>query len=456
MKRLIVAEFKKIFKSKINIVLIVVLMLFSGFQTYQNIHTLPMKFSENNLPLKDIHGQSIDSSNYYTFADQYYHQYAGKLDHDLLSKMRNDANTILNDYQPKEIDVAYMTSIYGENYESKIEDVMSGRYTISEIRELFPNLVSGFSFTSTENSDKVIPNFPTYYKEDSVRYLYEVMFDVLEWGQRNIDTVTYKQFDTLHRLLSLDSTAPKEAVYTLLLTSLSDEDSIQGLSYYSLFVIIILLSNIFAIEKQYKTDQIIVPSKQGNKKIVFAKLFTGGLLSIGIILLQVIIVFLITSLFIPIRDLNLIYQPLAGVYLYNIQSFIYSYKEIIINAILLMSISSLVVATFTMGLSYIFKNRFTCVVPMLLITLFTCYVPVFQTFLSMPILDWFLPGQMFNFNQYFSIHVTHILSYYTPYITFNSHIIAYKDIVMIFWGVIIILLSGGVYLNARKHTVTSH
>ena len=54
MRRLIQSEFKKIFKSKVNIVLLLILFIFNGYRTYQVYHQ-PLQY-RTDIVMKDENG----------------------------------------------------------------------------------------------------------------------------------------------------------------------------------------------------------------------------------------------------------------------------------------------------------------------------------------------------------------------------------------------------------------
>ena len=66
MRRLIQSEFKKIFKSKVNIVLLLILFIFNGYRTYQVYHQ-PLQY-RTDIVMKDENGNPIriPKMTYYT------------------------------------------------------------------------------------------------------------------------------------------------------------------------------------------------------------------------------------------------------------------------------------------------------------------------------------------------------------------------------------------------------
>ena len=75
-------------------------------------------------------------------------------------------------------------------------------------------------------------------------------------------------------------------------------EALYNLEFASLLILVIILATTFAMEKHYKTYQIMIPTAAGNKKITAAKLCAGILLALGIVLIQFLIVY-IMSLYVP-------------------------------------------------------------------------------------------------------------------------------------------------------------
>lgn len=71
MRRLIQSEFKKIFKSKVNIVLLLILFIFNGYRTYQVYHQ-PLQY-RTDIVMKDENGIERTGLAYWRLADQIQH-----------------------------------------------------------------------------------------------------------------------------------------------------------------------------------------------------------------------------------------------------------------------------------------------------------------------------------------------------------------------------------------------
>lgn len=155
MRRLILSEFKKIFKSKINIVLLLILFIFNGYRTYQVYHQ-PLQY-RSDIVMKDTNGVERTGLAYWKLADQIQHSYAGTLSEKTIQQMDKDFRTIMNKYAKANLDDEKMKAVYGDNYEVLLKDARSGKYTGKEINELFKNYMQirgGISYEDIEEATK--------------------------------------------------------------------------------------------------------------------------------------------------------------------------------------------------------------------------------------------------------------------------------------------------------------
>lgn len=137
MRRLIQSEFKKIFKSKVNIVLLLILFIFNGYRTYQVYHQ-PLQY-RTDIVMKDENGIERTGLAYWRLADQIQHSYAGTLSEKTIQQMDKDFRAIMNKYTETTLDEEKMKAVYGDNYETLLKDARSGKYTGKEVNELFEN-----------------------------------------------------------------------------------------------------------------------------------------------------------------------------------------------------------------------------------------------------------------------------------------------------------------------------
>lgn len=505
MMRLIRSEVKKIYKSKMNIVLLLLLFSYAGWQTYDVYHKEVDRFYNETLEVafRDVDGKEIGKGlDYYRFADKLQHQYKGRWNDATVHRLVEDVLEIENRFPRKTIDEAHMTRVYGEDYQTFMEDASQGKYSIQELTDKL--MAIGNKTVSWEEDDsyedieenrsaKVNAYFTNVYIEDSVWALYENAYigmyqapslkdekakeehvRLLQWEKTWKKNLPFEKMEEDSLYISAIGTSKKDAVKSdykdeaawyakKYQTSPQAYDSVVGntlfvkalsnINILSLMAIAILLANTFAMEVSNKTDQLMVPTKVGNRKITIAKLSAGILTAVGIIVVQVVMIFIMSCIFLPMRDIGMQYFSQSGVSLNEISEWMYSYKEIIINALLLMSLAATGTATLTLTLSYVSKNRFFVIIPMLLFLIAgLALASVFQQFFPTAVIAQFLPSQMIMFQQFFGFVLLEFRQFVSV-IHVQGTIIAWKDIIMWSWSILIVLMMAGVILHAKQHTV---
>ena len=481
MRRLIQSEFKKIFKSKVNIVLLLILFIFNGYRTYQVYHQ-PLQY-RTDIVMKDENGIERTGLAYWRLADQIQHSYAGTLSEKTIQQMDKDFRAIMNKYTETTLDEEKMKAVYGDNYETLLKDARSGKYTGKEVNELFENYMQisgGISYEEIEGSDKVKVHVEDYLKHDGVRQLYSNIYDYYIEDKK--DVADYENFssDAQRKWLHPDQLSKEQlhieiagfeypdSIYDATMEnfinrykSASHEidsnipntlfvEALYNLEFASLLILVIILANTFAMEKHYKTYQIMIPTAAGNKKITAAKLCAGILLALGIVLIQFLIVYIMSCMFLPLRGLNLTYYSQSQASL-NIAAYVFTYRTLIVNAMLLISVAAMASACVTMLVSYITKNRFATVIPLLLVTLISGFAGFFNQLSPGMVLDQFFPSQMVHFTQFFTVALNPHMGEMLPYFSIGGYSLAWKNVIMLFWIISIVIISLCMLMHSRRH-----
>lgn len=481
MRRLILSEFKKIFKSKINIVLLLVLFIFNGYRTYQVYHQ-PLQY-RTDIVMKDENGVERTGLAYWKLADQIQHSYAGTLHEDTLQQMDKDFRTIMNKYAETDLDDEKMKAVYGDNYEALLKDARSGKYTGKEINELFENYMQisgGISYEEIEGSNKVKVHVEDYLKNDDVRQLYSNIYGYFTEDKKDVADYENFSFEDQRKWLHSDQLSKEQlnieiagfenpdSIYDATMEnfinrykSASHEidsnipntlfvEALYNLEFASLLILVIILANTYAMEKHYKTYQIMIPTAAGNKKITAAKLCAGILLALGIVLMQFLIVYIMACIFLPLRGLNLTYYSQSQASL-NITAYVFTYRTLIVNAMLLISVAAMASACVTMLVSYMTKNRFATVIPLLLVTLISGFAGFFNQLSPGMVIDQFFPSQMVHFTQFFTVALNPHMGEMLPYFSIGGYSLAWKNVIMLFWIISIVIISLCMLLHSRRH-----
>lgn len=486
MKRLVFSEYKKLWKRKITVVLLLVLILLSGYRIY---HTYHANASSEIMPItyETVEHEKVNNGlEYYQYADRYLHQYTGEFNASLIQKMNDDYQKIRKQYARKNLDVEKMQKLYGSDWETFIKGAAQGKYNEEQLQQCMKNMEArGYS-----SDEKGHYYFEVYYKEDPVYMLYQRIYTGyssyatsnevygLTPGRESIAEVRVNKYlprfskhaqagkelfenainyvdpsfhdksiekhyenQLMKETLPYDSTVGNH----LMLKNIDDIDIIFML------ILVVLLADIFAQEKHYKTDQIMIPTKDGAKKLVKAKLLCGTSLAVGILLLQYSMIFIATFLYVPLRSLDLAVFSQADAGYINMMSFVFTYREVLFSMIVLMLIATLAVAVVTMTISYFSKNSFITVIVMLLLLLFPFVMSFGKTGIFAYISSIF-PTSMLAIENYFSW----LSSGYPPLVNIMNTLVPLKNLVCAGWCVAIVLMLVIVIRSYNRHIVNNH
>ena len=127
MRRLIQSEFKRFSKSKVNIVLLLILFIFNGYRTYQVYHQ-PLQY-RTDIVMKDENGIERTGLAYWRLADQIQHSMREPSVKKTIQQMDKDFRAIMNKYTETTLDEEKMKAVYGDNYETLLKEARSGKYT---------------------------------------------------------------------------------------------------------------------------------------------------------------------------------------------------------------------------------------------------------------------------------------------------------------------------------------
>lgn len=487
MIKLIYTELKKIWKSKGNIMLLIFLMAYTSFTTYQTYHKQDTVNQVGDWTLKDVKGKTIPLGlPYYQCADQVLHQYQGVADASLYDTYVKDYQLIMEQFPQTDYDDAYMKMYYGENYPAFLEDCRNGRVSEDALFQRIRKNMEKYGRTSYFIEHTVGENgalYPVvYYEFDHVRALYQMIYGKgspvfsLYGTDQQVNFIDDAMSD-IHQL----STNPKTQLFldsgidhnSALAKSLMETfdgkamsqsfDSTIGnnlfvnalghIDYVTLIVLAMILANTFAMEAYYKMDQILIPSKTAMKKLTIAKLCAGILSGITVLAVEYGIIYGFAMCFVPLRDLGMHTMNQAGTYLFYDGSNVFTYWQIISTGILLNIVAIIATCIITMALSFFTKSRFVTIIPILiLLFLTTTFTPVKD--LIGGFFDHIFMGNMMKTLDFF------VLSGYDqnpfPYIMLFGNLVSCKLIIVLCWIIICIVLCFMMMHVSKKHVVKNH
>ena len=477
MGRLIISEFKKIFKSKANII---ILLVFFGFTIFGNFNSYnPIYNYDGANTIKD--GKVLSDYEILKNLDEDAQKFTGKIDKDKAKTMRNEYLALMaKTKEGDSIDDKRMKEAFGNDYQSYLDKVANRQINEDEFYQKY--CANGCSF-SVEQDAEGNTVFPVYYKNDGIRRYYNLLYydvsgrdSVIEDEEVYESTNPYYILSHKSEFLYPNGKYHENLFYGMdqnkdkdvLLKYFSDKIETNSNEYHStaannvflgnvtggtsvfiLLLIAILLANIFANETYYKTDQIIVPSKTGNTKITIAKCITGALLAIGVILLQWIIAFVIACIRLPLHDLNSVVITQFNTYA-GMLNYAFTYSEVFISGFCIAILSAIVTAAITMTFSYFTRNRFGTIIPIILFLLIPMFVPIFSLLFKIPFLDFMFPSKAIMFDLLFK---SGGMYEGVACIVMGKDVIPMINVNYVVYTVITIILLSAIIIHSKKHKV---
>lgn len=478
MKRLIKSEFYKIGKGRKLWVFVLITCLLTLFLCFRNYYGND-SFKEMGYEFKDLNGESISDFTMMKKADQVLHQYAGEWNHKIEDKIISDLNKELQKYPRDQLDTKKMQEEYGKDWKLYIEKEETVGLTNEDIQSLEQEL--GYSPNITDENGK--RELFKFYSNDPQReylsYLYtgelyshkysKIENNVFrEWNayllnptlenvkkesfnigsmytNEKFNSKQIKVFDdyVMEEVSNLNKVFDSGIPNQLLLSTLSH------VYILPLFVIMILLSNLFSIEKECHTDQIIYPTATSKHKITIAKLISGYLFAGGLMLLQFVIVYLFSLIVFPVHSWDLIVtsnfisvNPIVPT----------TYLTLLIYAIVLPIFAALSISTLTMLLSYIFEKKFVVIIILFVFMAMGYFMSILNIESIWNIMfRFFHPLNMSMFDLYFAEGYIYVIG--NPYLVSESMVFAMRWLVMGGGSLFIIFISFILSKCSYKHFI---
>ncbi len=148
--------------------------------------------------------------------------------------------------------------------------------------------------------------------------------------------------------------------------------SMKALISMEIMFIVICLSSVFTVEHMRKTDQVILCSRFGKKKLYFAKLFAGVTVGFSFTLIISLLMFIIIALVYGLDGFNTVLQFVL------LRPFNFTVGQAVLILAALSLVSTLLICVFTMVLSELTKNGIATIgiiTGIMIVTLFVTEMP---------------------------------------------------------------------------------
>ena len=455
MKTLLYEELKKIFKRKSSILLCVGLCIFSFYTIFSSYQKYPYhSIIDSHITYQSLEGKSLDHIELARYIDSLLHKYQGTYNRELYETMKQDYLQLLQQYSTNEIDENKMQDVYGEGYKDIFQKIRNHEMTEEQISQY--QVEQRIPTYYNNDNPKEFP-FVTIYKNDAIIHTIELAYlsvymelDFYPPSERFDEAnKRYESYLIHHRFYDGEEMEGSSGQYQYCDQKLSQMShhydstisinlivqAIEKSLIPTLFIVFILLSNIFGMEKQYQTDQIIYPTLMTRYKIVQSKLIAGIVIGLGLTFIQVMICFAVGIILVPIHDLNVIVSPMAQSALYYPQ-YPLTYIELLMTYIFLIITAFLIITIVTMFISYITLNRFITVIAMFVMML----VNIIITYMM------YIPSWIQGLSPFIMTQITRIIDYNNTngvtnaLINIDGHYILLTYLTAMGWLVAIIIM----------------
>lgn len=464
MKQLIFHEFKKVFKNKLFIIIMIALIGWTGLEAYRSyypdVHRVygagNWQYEDNNLVYQDENGNDLDGLEYLKFADSLLHSYAGKANQKLWDVYYQD---YLDKVHELEVDEERTTAYFGnEGWKELYKAGLTGEVTQSEIAE-YCNEVDGkcydedylapIIYEKMEYADAMTRIYLNQmfdgdiHVTPAVSYIYALVnkkeFVNDSWFDYKIiqDKTEYTKY-LQDRFIETDTEFDSVIPNNLLINNMS------LINFFTLLVIAMVCANIFSIEAQYKTNQILIPTKLGSMKLAIAKLITGISISFIVVFAQIVVIFALSYILLPVHQMDLFVYEQAGTY----GGFLgYMYNEVVAGYLLTTITASLVIGMITMFTSYVFQNRFVSVITSFLIVMIPFFILQGKTGIF-AIVERFMPALLMDYGNLIRIGES-------PVIMMNNSFVEWQYVVIVIWMTIMIGMVAYIVFDSKRHLLKS-
>lgn len=474
MKRLIKGELYKLFKSKLHIILIILLTISTIVLTYIS-HKVYGKLYNDFKYYENFAGEKINSISAVKIVDETLHQYKGEWSDETYQKMEEDYLDLISKYPRLVIDEEVMIKAYGKDYQTIMNKSLAGNLTESDIQDYMAKSDT-FRGSYSANEDGYY-HIELYYNEDGVHNLISLIYSspymvgdnepseefyytwnfydqIYKDGKSIIEGVNdYRSMSSSDLLIQDYLMSKAENLPQTFDSAISNNlliNSLQRILLVPLFVVVILLANIFGIEKQNGMEEIIYPTVSSKYKITISKLIVGTCVGVGVVWLQILVCFVVSYIILPVHTWNMIITTMASSHVAeNGQAYIpFTYLTLVLFGFILVTIGSFIISLITLLISYIKKSRFIVVIIMSVLLALSWFI---KDIASIPMLiKGLMPFNMLSFLDYFYGYANQ--SVY-PYLVLGNIVIPLRVMAIILWGLFGLVAVWWLVKHSRKPVV---
>ncbi len=380
MKRLIRSEIKKILKNRFHQLLIVLCMISVIALTFICYHGNPDNINQIPVDGYTFENEIVSYLDYYKYADSILMKYEGEWSQEKYEMIKKESLDLMKKYAI-DINEEQMIEYYGKNYKELIHKSLNHELTLQELegelkksgKELYD-----YIYDIDSNNPKYV-QIHIIYGEDESHYPIDTYLWILH--NASYSTLMNEGFNELRDSgIQEYHTLVSQKTGTHYFSSPVGHNIFINVLEKSLFpvviAILVILANVYGIEKQYDMEQLVYSTKMTKQKVVQAKWIAGIILSVGLMLIAFLISFVLGNLFLPVHSFSMPVISL-GTMLGGYPDFrmMINYWQLYLVIILLICVGAMAVSVVTMMVSYVFKSQFITIIILMVLLFITTIMP---------------------------------------------------------------------------------
>lgn len=380
MKRLIRSEVKKILKNRFHQILIILCMISVIVLTFICYYGDPESIRQFLSDGYTFENETVKALDYYKYADSILMKYEGEWSQEKYEMIKKESLDLMEKYAV-DINEERMLEYYGKNYKELIHKSLNHELTLQELeRELKRNdkKLDDIIYDVDSNNPEHV-QIHIIYGENESHYPIDTYLFILH--NASYSTLMNEGFDELNdRGIQEYHTLVSQKPGTHYFSSPVGHNIFINVLEKSLFpvviVILVILANVYGIEKQYDMEQLVYSTKMTKQKVIQAKWLAGIILSVGLILIAFLISFVLGNIILPVHSFSMPVISL-GTMLEGYPDFrmMMNYWQLYLVIILLICVGAMAVSVVTMMVSYVFKSQFITIIILMVLLFITTIMP---------------------------------------------------------------------------------
>lgn len=373
MKQLVISEIKKLCKNRLNQVLLCLTVLvtigLTVFLYYGNGNMIYQRWGDSAY---DFEGNTLNSIEKYRYADEILSQYEGEWNEEKLKHIEQESLALMEKY-PLPINEEKMKESYGNNYQELLRKSQEKTLTRQELKEFLAienKTLDDVSYKETEND--YVEIF-IYYGDSNESFPIETYLNIIhgegfEMIRNNGFNEGYFGIEGFHQkgYSSFSSPVPHNILVNVF----------NQIGLPVVICLMIMLANIYGVEKQNNMEQMIYATKLTKQRILQSKFIAGIIFSTCVGLLALVTCFIVGNIILPIHSFQMPVMDLGSSIVLGLYDAQLAYWQLYFIFIILFMMGIIAIGVVTMFVSYLFKSQFKVIIILMLTLFMTTFLQV--------------------------------------------------------------------------------